>query len=262
MTDNNTNDNTKDLNSDINTTEETVETPTEQTPAVETIADAIAEEIEAAVEISATEVAPAPEAEAPTTEAENIAPAPAVADSQAPRTFVKNERPQRGGPRRDNRGPKREAKPKPEFDQKIVAIRRVTRVTSGGRKFSFAVAVIAGDRKGRIGFGTGKGLDTAMAVDKAYKKAKANMIRLPLTKTGTIPHEVSAKYSSAQVELRPAPGKGVVAGSSVRDVIEIAGIKDIIGKLRSGTKNRMNNAKVVIKALSTLSATKKIKHTK
>ncbi|MBC7766627.1 hypothetical protein H7Y21_01370 [Arenimonas sp.] len=224
---------------------------------VEVIVETIAEEIEAAVE-----AAPAPEVETPSVEADHEAVVPVAPASHAPRAFVKNERPQRGGPRRDNRGPKREAKPKPEFDQKIVAIRRVTRVTSGGRKFSFAVAVIAGDRKGRIGFGTGKGLDTAMAVDKAYKKAKANMIRLPLTKTGTIPHEVSAKYSSAQVELRPAPGKGIVAGSSVRDVIEIAGIKDIIGKLRSGTKNRMNNAKVVIKALSTLSATKKIKHTK
>jgi small subunit ribosomal protein S5 len=199
-----------------------------------------------------------------TVEAVLETPAEAPVSAHAPRTFTKNERPQRGGPRRggDNRGPRREAKPKPEFDQKIVSIRRVTRVTSGGRKFSFAVAVIAGDRKGRVGFGTGKGLDTAMAVDKAYKKAKANMIRLPLTKTGTIPHDVSAKYSSAQVELRPAPGKGVVAGSSVRDVIEIAGIKDIIGKLRSGTKNRMNNAKVVIKALSTLSTSKKVKHTK
>ena len=245
MTDDN---NTNDI---INTTDE----------AAEVIADAIAEELETAVES-----APEPEVDStPVVEEANIAPAPVpTTNAQAPRTFTKNERPQRGGPRRggDNRGPKREAKPKPEFDQKIVAIRRVTRVTSGGRKFSFAVAVIAGDRKGRIGFGTGKGLDTAMAVDKAYKKAKANMIRLPLTKTGTIPHDVSAKYSSALVELRPAPGKGIVAGSSVRDVIEIAGIRDIIGKLRSGTKNPMNNAKVVIKALSTLSASKKVKHTK
>ena len=101
-----------------------------------------------------------------------------------------------------------------------------------------------------------------MAVDKAYRKAKSNMIQLPLTKTGTIPHDVSAKYSSAIVEIRPAPGKGLVAGSSVRDVLEIAGVKDVIGKLRSGTKNRMNNAKVVIKALSTLSKNKKVKHTK
>ncbi len=183
--------------------------------------------------------------------------------AEAPKTFRKNIRPGSGRPiRKGDKGPRREAKPKPEFDQKIVDVRRVTRVTSGGRKFSFSVAVIAGDKKGRVGFGTGKGLDTAMAVDKAYRKAKSNMIRLPLTKTGTIPHDVSAKYSSAVVEIRPAPGKGLVAGSSVRDVLEIAGIKDVIGKLRSGTKNRMNNAKVVIKALSTLSTYKKVKHTK
>lgn len=251
MTDDN---NTNDIINDTNTTDDTVtvEETFDSNTATDVIVDAIAEEIEAAVE-SITE--PLVDI-TPVVEESNITP--------VSKTFTKNERHQRGGPRRggDGRGPKREAKPKPEFDQKIVAIRRVTRVTSGGRKFSFAVAVIAGDRKGRIGFGTGKGLDTAMAVDKAYKKAKANMIRLPLTKTGTIPHDVSAKYSSSQVELRPAPGKGVVAGSSVRDVIEIAGIKDVIGKLRSGTKNPMNNAKVVIKALSTLSTTKKVKHTK
>jgi small subunit ribosomal protein S5 len=250
MTDDN---NTNDI---INTTDENIES----TPVVNTsdIDEAIVGKIEAVVEPSSK-----PEIDTTPVVGE-VNTTTVLTSTQAPRTFTKNERPQRGGPRRggDNRGPKREPKPKPEFDQKIVAIRRVTRVTSGGRKFSFAVAVIAGDRKGRIGFGTGKGLDTAMAVDKAYKKAKANMIRLPLTKTGTIPHDVSAKYSSSQVELRPAPGKGIVAGSSVRDVIEIAGIRDIIGKLRSGTKNPMNNAKVVIKALSTLSASKKIKHTK
>lgn len=189
--------------------------------------------------------------------------APTTAATEAPKTFRKNIRPGNGRPmRKGDKGPRREAKPKPEFEQKIVDIRRVTRVTSGGRKFSFSVAVIAGDKKGKIGFGTGKGLDTAMAVDKAYRKAKSNMIKLPLTKTGTIPHDVSAKYSSARVEIRPAPGKGLVAGSSVRDVLEMAGVKDVIGKLRSGTKNRMNNAKVVIKALSTLSTYKKVKHTK
>lgn len=172
------------------------------------------------------------------------------------RVFKKNPRQDRG----DRRGPKREPKPKPEFDQKIVDIRRVTRVTSGGRKFSFAVAVIAGDRKGRVGFGTGKGLDTAAAVDKAYRKAKKNLIRVPLTKDGMIPHDVSAKYSSARVEIRPAPGKGLVAGSAVRDVLEIAGIKDVIGKLRSGTKNKMNNAQAAITALSMLNSKKKVKH--
>lgn len=199
---------------------------------------------------------------------ETSAPEAAAAVSAAPaqaqggfaprgdRVFRKNPRQDRG----DRRGPKREPKPKPEFDQKIVDIRRVTRVTSGGRKFSFAVAVIAGDRKGRVGFGTGKGLDTAAAVDKAYRKAKKNLIRIPLTKDGMIPHEVSAKYSSAQVEIRPAPGKGLVAGSAVRDVLDIAGIKDVIGKLRSGTKNKMNNAQAAIMALSKLNTKKKVKH--
>jgi small subunit ribosomal protein S5 len=246
-------DTNKDIINDANTpdisTEEVVETKAEETKVENT-------------EVKAEENSkPAEETQSEATQTETSA-----APTDAPRNFTRNDRndrSQRGGPRRDSRGgPRREAKPKPEFDQKIVSIRRVTRVTSGGRKFSFAVAVIAGDKKGRVGFGTGKGLDTAMAVDKAYKKAKANMIRLPLTKEGSLPHEVSAKYSSSQVELRPAPGKGVVAGSSVRDVIEIAGIKDVIGKLRSGSKNNMNNAKAVIKALSTLSKTKKVNHSK
>lgn len=172
------------------------------------------------------------------------------------RPFRKNPRQDRG----DKRGPKREPKAKPEFDQKIVDIRRVTRVTSGGRKFSFAVAVIAGDRKGRVGFGTGKGLDTAVAVDKAYRKAKKNLIRVPLTKNGLIPHDVFAKYASARVEIRPAPGKGVAAGSAVRDVLELAGVKDVIGKIRSGSKNKMNNARAAIEALSMLNTKKKVKH--
>lgn len=204
------------------------------------------------------EVTTAPVTTEPTVNPASVNTAAQASSDQ--RTFRKNPRPERGGDRRG--GPKREPKPKPEFDQKIVDIRRVTRVTSGGRKFSFAVAVIAGDKKGRVGFGTGKGLDTAAAVDKAYRKAKKNLIRIPLNKDGMIPHEVAAKFSSARVEIRPAPGKGIVAGSSVRDVIEIAGIKDVIGKLRSGTKNRMNNAQAAILALSTLSTSKKVKHLK
>lgn len=206
--------------------------------------EVVSEQVDSSTETVSTHVATTPSSTAP-------------AGDQ--KTFRKNPRQDRG----DRRGgPKREPKPKPEFDQKIVDIRRVTRVTSGGRKFSFAVAVIAGDKKGRVGFGTGKGLDTAAAVDKAYRKAKKNLIKIPLTKDGMIPYEVSAKFSSARVEIRPAPGKGIVAGSSVRDVVEIAGIKDVIGKLRSGTKNRMNNAQAAILALSKLSSTKKVKHLK
>ena len=87
-------------------------------------------------------------------------------------------------------------RPKPEFDQKIVSIRRVTRVVAGGRRFSFSVALVAGDKKGGIGLGLGKAGDTALAINKALRNAKKNMVRVQMTKTMSIPHEVSAKISS------------------------------------------------------------------
>ena len=157
----------------------------------------------------------------------------------------------RGGARPGGKDgkPRREPRAKPEFDQKIIDIRRVTRVSSGGRRFSFAVTIVAGDKKGRVGVGTGKGGDTALAVEKAFRNARKNLITVNLTKTMSLAHEVSAKYSSARVEMMPAPGKGVAAGSSVRDVIVLAGIKDVVAKLRSGTKNKLNNARAAIKAL-------------
>lgn len=159
----------------------------------------------------------------------------------------------RGAPGGDRRGgPRREPRAKPEYDQKIIDIRRVTRVASGGRRFSFAVSLVAGDRKGKVGVGTGKGGDTSLAVDKALRSAKKNMITLSLTKTGSIPHEVHKKLGASVVHMMPAPGKGIVAGSSVRDVIDLAGIKNITAKLRSGTKNKLNNARVAIAALKML----------
>lgn len=168
---------------------------------------------------------------------------PGRGDSRGPRSSQGGDR--RGGPRREPRA-------KPEFDQKIIDIRRVTRVSSGGRRFSFAVSLVAGDRKGKVGVGTGKGGDTAMAVEKALRSAKKNMITLSLTKTGSIPHEVQKKFGASVVHMMPAPGKGIVAGSSVRDVIDLAGIKNITAKLRSGTKNKLNNARVAIEALKML----------
>ncbi len=158
-----------------------------------------------------------------------------------------------GGSRSKNdRKPRREPRAKPEFDQKIISIRRVTRVAAGGRRFSFSVALVAGNRKGKVGVGTGKAGDTSLAIEKALKSAKKNMITVPFTNNQSIPHEVFAKYSSALVHMQPAKGRGVAAGSSVRDVIELAGIKDINAKLRSGTKNKLNNAQAAIKALSML----------
>ncbi len=144
-------------------------------------------------------------------------------------------------------------KPKPEFDQKILNIRRVTRVVAGGRRFSFSVALIAGDKKGSIGLGLGKAGDTALAINKAVRNAKKNMIRLKLTKTMSIPHELSAKFSSSQVRLLPNKGRGLVAGSVIRDVINISGMRDITGKIVSNSKNKLNNAKAVMEALRPIS---------
>jgi small subunit ribosomal protein S5 len=140
------------------------------------------------------------------------------------------------------------ARPKPEFDQKILNIRRVTRVTSGGRRFSFSVALVAGDKKGGIGLGLGKAGDTALAINKALRNAKKNMIKIKLTKAMSIPHELSAKFSSCKVGIRPNRGRGLVAGSVLRDIIKLAGVKDITGKILSKSKNKLNNAKAVMLA--------------
>jgi small subunit ribosomal protein S5 len=141
---------------------------------------------------------------------------------------------------------------RPEFDQKIIDIRRVARVVSGGRRFSFSVVVVVGDKKGKVGVGIGKASDTALAIEKAITKAKKNMVLIRRTEEGSIPHETSAKYSSASVIIMPAPGRGLVAGSSVRSVLDLAGITNVTTKLLSGTKNKLNNAQAAIKALSLL----------
>ena len=143
---------------------------------------------------------------------------------------------------------------KPEFDQKIINIRRVTRVVAGGRRFSFSVALVAGDKKGCVGLGLGKAGDTALAINKALRNAKKNMIKLNLTKTMSIPHELSAKFSSSYVVLMPNKGRGLVAGSVVRDIVKLSGMKDITGKIFSNSKNKLNNAKAVMLALSAISS--------
>ena len=138
---------------------------------------------------------------------------------------------------------------KSEFDSKILDIRRVARVSKGGRRFNFSVVVIAGDRKGRVGVGTGKAGDTALAVEKATKSAKKNMIRVNTTKSMSIPYDVNAKYCSARVMIMPAKGRGVIAGSALRDIIEFAGLNDVNAKILSGSKNKLNIARASIKAL-------------
>ena len=102
-------------------------------------------------------------------------------------------------------------KPKPEFDQKMVSIRRVTRVVAGGRRMTFAVALAIGDKKGSIGLGTGKAGDTSLAITKALRQAKKNMFKIKTTKEMSIPHQISGKFSSSKLTMMPNRGKGLVA---------------------------------------------------
>lgn len=159
----------------------------------------------------------------------------------------------RGGGRGGRRGGAPFARPKPEFEQKIIDIRRVTRVVAGGRRFSFSVALVAGDKKGKVGLGLGKAGDTALAINKALRMAKKKMVQLNLTKTSSIPHEVSAKFSSSRVMLLPNKGRGLVSGTVVRDIVNLSGIKDVTTKVLSGSKNKLNTAKATMEALAIIS---------
>lgn len=162
------------------------------------------------------------------------------------REFKKNRRPTR----------RQGGAPRSEFDQKMLSIRRVTRVSSGGRRFSFSVVMAIGNGKGKVGVGIGKAGDTSLAIDKAIKNAKKNLVEIKTTKTMSIPHEVESKYASAIVSIKPSAGRGIVAGSAVRDLVELGGLKDIVGKVRSGSKNKLNIAHATLEAFKKLSTPK------
>jgi len=166
----------------------------------------------------------------------------------------------RGGDFKKNTGKRgsRPEKVKSEFDQRILNIRRVVRVVTGGRRFSFSVAIIIGNHKGTVGVGTGKGLDTALAIDKALKNAKKNIIKVNLVRGNSIAHEVGIKYSSARIVIRPAEGRGLIAGSAIRDIFELAGISDVSAKIISPSKNKLNIARATIMALAQLKPSKVI----
>jgi small subunit ribosomal protein S5 len=138
----------------------------------------------------------------------------------------------------------------------MLAVRRVTRVVAGGRRMSFAIALAIGDKKGSIGLGTGKAGDTSLAINKAVRDAKKNMIRIKTTKNFSIPQRVSAKYGSAEVMIMPNRGKGLVAGSAVRDLLSLGGIKDTTSKVLTGSKNKLNIARATMLALSRIAEKK------
>ncbi|MEK7579872.1 MAG: 30S ribosomal protein S5 [Patescibacteria group bacterium] len=139
-----------------------------------------------------------------------------------------------------------------EYEQKVLDIARVTRVTKGGKRFTFRAAIIIGNKAGKVGFGIGKGADVAQSVEKAFKQAKKHLINV-IFKDTSIPHRIEAKMNSAVVFLKPAPrGSGVRAGGPMRVIAKLAGIEDISGKIISKTNNKINIAKATIEALKKL----------
>ena len=147
------------------------------------------------------------------------------------------------------KGAKRE---KSDFEQKVLDIRRVTRVVAGGKRFRFRATVILGNRKGQVGVGVDKGADTSESIEKAARAAKKSLITIPI-KNNSIPHEVVGKFSSAKVLLKPAKeGHGIVAGGPVRVVVSLAGITNITSKILGTTTNKLNNARAAIEALKQL----------
>jgi len=141
-----------------------------------------------------------------------------------------------------------------EFEQVTIDARRVARVMAGGRRFNFSLVIIIGDRKGRVGVGLGKGVDTALAVDKATRDAKKHLITVSRTHSGSIPHKVMAKYASSTIEIIPSEGRGLVAGSAVRTVLDLAGVTDVVTKIHTRSKNKLTIARATVAALKKLRA--------
>ncbi|MDA2921664.1 30S ribosomal protein S5 [Patescibacteria group bacterium AH-259-L07] len=142
----------------------------------------------------------------------------------------------------------REVKTKPEFEQQLVDLARVTRVMKGGKRLSFRACIVIGDRKGKVGTGVAKGADVQIAIEKAVRKANKKIVKVHMV-NDTIPHKVIAKYGAARVLLRPArKGHGIVAGGAARTVLSLVGIKNITAKML-GSKNKINNVRATLKAL-------------
>ncbi len=146
-----------------------------------------------------------------------------------------------------------------EFDEKVIRISRVTKKTKGGNNMSFTALVVVGDRKGRVGVALGKAKDVMNAIKKGVRRGKKTVITIPLVDNRTIPHELMVKFGAAKIILKPAPaGTGVIAGGSVRAVLELAGIKDVVSKIL-GTNNKMSNVTATFEALKIMKKTVAVK---
>lgn len=138
-----------------------------------------------------------------------------------------------------------------EFKEELLEVARVTRVTAGGRQLRFRAAVVVGNGKGTVGLGTGKAAEVVVAIEKAVRDAKKNLITFPIV-SGSVPHEVKANFKATSVLLHPASeGTGVIAGGAIRKLLFVSGLKDVLAK-RFGGRNQMTNVRAAIKALAAL----------
>jgi small subunit ribosomal protein S5 len=142
-------------------------------------------------------------------------------------------------------------KPEDEFEQKIIDLDRVTRVTSGGKRLGFRACVAIGNKKGKVGVGVAKGRDVTDAINKAVLQAKKNIVNVQIVKN-TIPHEMKTKYSAARIILKPLKtGAGIIAGGPIRGILELSGLENVSAKIL-GSKNKINNARALIKSFELL----------
>lgn len=185
--------------------------------------------------------APVAEGVSPESESSNSIPSPEKGRSRGA------SRGGRGGKSRRRRDDSR--REEKEFDEEVLNIARVTRVVKGGRRMRFLATVAIGDRKGKVGIGTGKSVEVSVAIRKAVQDAKKNLISVELV-DGTIPYEKEVKYKSARIRMMPAPnGTGVIAGGAFRKIVTLAGVTDIYAKLL-GSNTSLVSAQASIRALS------------
>lgn len=245
-------------NKETKKVEEAVE---EVVEATEEVVEASAEAVEEVKEeVQAVEETPVEEPTAETKE-EVAAEETPVEEAAAP---VENNSRNRQQNRRNNNNPRRNNdrrnnrnQPEKEFEERVVKINRITKVVKGGRRMRFSALVVVGDKKGRIGFGTGKAKEVPDAIRKATENAERNVFRVSLVGT-TIPHEVVGRYGAGEVVLRPAAtGSGVVAGGPVRAVLELAGVTDVISKCL-GSRTPINVVRATCEGLKSMTTLNKV----
>ncbi|MFB6274848.1 MAG: 30S ribosomal protein S5 [Halothece sp.] len=145
-----------------------------------------------------------------------------------------------------------------QFQERVIQIRRVSKVVKGGKKLSFRAIVVVGNDRGQVGVGAGKAGDVIGAVRKGVAEAKKELVDIPITKSNSIPHRANGFAGGAKVMMRPAaPGTGVIAGGAVRTVLELSGVKNVLAK-QLGSQNPLNNARAAINALASLRTFKEV----